>query len=222
MELDSLKTLWQDLDADAAHGDNNEQIVSMLRKRSQSPIAKMRRNLLWELIALVVLYSVTIWYYLSAWGGRYWEIGAVLFLVGAFCLFYYYRKNKLLSNMQCVVCEVRSNLQRQLDTLEKYVNFYFVAGTLLTPLVYFASGLIVFFKTPQAHGSARDLRYQIGDSSVNIIPHIMNQKFFTAFVLIGVGLAIGSYFLNRWYVNKLYGQHIQKLKNLLSQMEEAE
>jgi hypothetical protein len=222
MELDSLKTLWQDLDANTSHADSDEHILSMLRKRSQSPIAKMRRNLLWELIALVVLYSATIWYYVSAWGGRYWEIGGLLFLVGAFCLFYYYRKNKLLSDMQCVVCEVKSNLQRQLVTLEKYVNFYFIAGTLLTPLVYFASGLIVFFKTPQARSISPDLRSQLSDSTVNLIPHIVNHRFFTAFVVIGVVLAIGSYFLNRWYVNKLYGQHIEKLKDLLGQMEEVD
>lgn len=221
MELDSLKTLWQDLDANTAHADSDEHILSMLRKRSQSPIAKMRRNLLWELIALVVLYSATIWYYLSAWGGRYWEIGGILFLVGAFCLFYYYRKNKLLSDMQCVVCEVKSNLQRQLVTLEKYVNFYFVAGTLLTPMVYFASGLIVFFKTPQNHATPSGPITDIS-ASIPIMTHITNHKFFTAFIVIGVVLAIGSYFLNRWYVNKLYGQHIEKLKDLLSQMEEVD
>src|SRR5215831_2917166 len=223
MELDSLKILWQNQDSNTALDDNPERILSMLRKRSQSPIAKMKRNLFWELVALVVLYSATIWYYIVAWHGRYWEIAGLLFLVGAFCLFYYYRKNKLLSQMQCVACEVKSNLQRQLVMLDKYVNFYFIAGTLMTPLVYFAAGLIVFFKTPGNLNRGQSLpNHDIDLSSGTIVAQITNHHFFTAFITIGVSLAIGSYFLNRWYVNKLYGQHIQKLKDLLQQMEEVE
>jgi len=224
MELDNLKLLWQNQDSVSAHPDNSEQILTMLRKRSQSPIAKMKRNLLWELVALVVLYSLTIWYYLAAWQGRYREIAALLFIVGAFCLFYYYRKYKLLNQMQCVACEVKSNLQRQLSTLEKYVHFYFVAGTLLTPLVYFVAGLIVFFKTPHASALPSDPGNPIAVSmySGNFVNHITSNRFFVTFIIIGIVLTISSYFLNRWYVSKLYGQHIQKLKDLLRQMEEAE
>ena len=83
MELDSLKDIWKDQDSSIAYPDNNEQILSMLRKRSQNPIAKIKRNLKWELIAVLVLYTFSIWYYMSSWQGRYWEIALLLFIVGA-------------------------------------------------------------------------------------------------------------------------------------------
>lgn len=219
MELDSLKDIWKNLDEQDLRPGGDVPIMSMLQKRSRSPLAKMKRNLYWEMAALVVFYSLAIWYYITAWQGRYWEVALLLFLVGLFALFYYLRKNKLLKEMQCVSCEVKSNLQRQLITLEKYVNFYFVCTILLTPIAYFVAGLIVFFKTP-ADPTKFDFR-QTGVSLPRTEDLIPDHRFFITFVAIGVILTIAVYFVSRWAINRLYGQHIRKLKELVQQMEEA-
>lgn len=204
MELDNLKDLWRDLDQKDVHQNTDEQIVMILQKKSQSPIARMKRNLLLELIAVIILYSLAIWYFLATARGRYWEIALLLLSAGVVFIFYYYRKNKLLGEMQCLTCEVRSNLQKQLITLEKYVQFYFVSGIILTPVAYFASGLIVLFKSPVQNAAAG-----FTESGEYIV-----------FIIIGLLITIGSYFLNKWYIKKLYGQHIKKLKELLLQMDE--
>lgn len=206
MELDNLKDLWHDLDRATTHRNDDEQILKILQKRSQSPIARMKRNLLLELIAVIILYSFSIWYFLEASRGRYNGIALFLFVIAILFVFYFYRKNKLLGQMQCVTCEVRSNLERQLATLEKYVRFYFVSGTVLGPIAYFGTGLIVLLKYP-VEGVAE----RFTDSVVYIV-----------FVIIGLLITIGSYFLNRWYIRKLYGRHIEKLKALLSQTEEKD
>lgn len=219
MELDSLKDIWKNLDEQDLRPGGDVPIMSMLQKRSRSPLAKMKRNLYWEMAALVVFYSLAIWYYITAWQGRYWEVALLLFLVGLFALFYYLRKNKLLKEMQCVSCEVKSNLQRQLITLEKYVNFYFVCTILLTPIAYFVAGLIVFFKTP-ADPAKFDIR-QTGAALPRTEDLIPDHRFFITFVAIGVILTIAVYFVSRWAINRLYGQHIRKLKELVQQMEEA-
>jgi hypothetical protein len=39
-------------------------------------------------------------------------------------------------------------------------------------------------------------------------------------MLLLIPLTIGVYFLNVWYVGRLYGQHIRKLQDLLREMEE--
>jgi len=223
MELDSLKDIWKELDEDDLRPGGNEEILSMLHKRSRSPVAKMKRNLYWEMGGLVVCYSLAIWYYIISWQGRYWEVALLLFLIGAFALFYYLRKRKLLNEMQCVACEVRSNLRRQLSTLEKYVNFYFVSTILLTPAAYFAAGLIVFFKTPEnSHAKPLDFFGGAGDVAIQISEQLPNQRFFITFVVLGVMISIGAYFLVRWAIDRMYGQHIQKLKELVRQMEEVE
>jgi Ca2+/Na+ antiporter len=204
MELDNLKELWRDMGQKYVHQNTDEQIVIMLQRRSQSPIARMKRNLLFELVAVILLYSPGIVYFMATWNARYWELAVLLLVVGLLFIFYYYRKNRLLSEMQCVTCEVRSNLQKQLTTLEKYVQFYFVSGTVLTPVAYFSSALVVLFKSPALDDA------------------ITNKATYVIIVGIGLVVTIGSYFLNKWYVKKLYGQHIKKLKALLQQMEEQE
>jgi len=199
MELDNLKDAWKGHTIkDAA--DSNDKILSMLQKKSQRPIARMKRNLLWELIAVIVLYSASIVYYVIADKGKYWGVALLLFVVGLLFVFYYFRKNKLLKEMECVACEVKSNLQRQVSTLEKYVRFYFIAGTILTPLSYFTAGLIVLYESPGI---------------------IMDTRFYSWFIGGGIVLTIIVYFLNIWYVNRLYGQHVKNLKGLLRQMDET-
>jgi hypothetical protein len=205
MELDNLKELWQQLDTEKIHGDEQE-ITRIIQQRSQSPVAKMKRNLLIELIVVIVLYSIAIWNFMSTSMGRYSEIAILLLFVGLLFLFYYYKKNRLLKQMQCVTCEVRSNLQRQLTTLEKYVQFYFVCGTILTPVAYFASGAIVMLNYPNEA----------------VASGFTASRSYILFIAIGLLITIGSYFLNKWYIRKLYGQHIKRLRILLHQMEESE
>jgi Ca2+/Na+ antiporter len=199
MELDNLKEAWKGHTVKNA-ADSNEQILSMLHKKSQRPIAKMKRNLFRELVTVIVLYTACILYYVISDGGKFWEVALMLFIIGVLFLFFYYRKNKLLNEMECVACEVKSNLQRQVSTLEKYVRFYFIAGTILTPLSYFTAGIILLNKTPGI---------------------TLNTGFYMFFFGVGVVMTILLYFVNKWYVNKLYGQHVKKLKELLKQMEET-
>lgn len=199
MELDNLKQAWKD-QATAPADKGEEQILSMLRKKSQSPIARIKRNLRWELIAVVVLYVSTIVYYISANHGRYWELAILLFIVGAVFILYYYQKNKLLNQMECVVCEVRSNLQRQVNTLEKYIRFYFLAGVIITPICYFITAIIVAYKS----------NFTLSN----------NTGFLVWLIGVGIVLTFGLYFLNRWYVNRLYGRHVKKLRKLLEETEE--
>lgn len=221
MELDSLKDIWKNLDEEDLQPGREVPILSMLQKRSQSTIARLKRNLNRELIAVLIIYSLTIWYIVT-YQRLYSELAVLLALVGGAFLFYYYRKNKLLKQMQCVACEVRSNLKQQLSTLEKYVRFYFVAGTILTPLAYFAAGVIILFHEVTPSLSDLPVEAQTSVSNMPIAATVSNHRFFVLFISIGVVLTVGSYFLNRWLINKMYGQHIEKLKDLLYQMEEEQ
>jgi hypothetical protein len=221
MELDSLKDIWKNLDEEDLQPAREVPILSMLQKRSQSTIARLKRNLNRELIAVVVIYSLTIWYIVT-YQQMYSELAVLLALVGGAFLFYYYRKSKLLKQMQCVACEVRSNLKQQLVTLEKYVRFYFIAGSILTPLAYFAAGVIILFNAHDFNASLSDVpvNAETSVSQIPVVSHISNHRFFVLFLSIGAVLTVGSYFINKWLINKMYGQHIQKLKELLFQMED--
>jgi hypothetical protein len=205
MELEQLKNLWPKEMGTAQKQD--EYLLSLLSKRSNSPIAKMKRNLRWELIAMIVLYTGGIMYYFYAFEGRMVEIAWLMLALGLIYLVYYYYKNRLLNKMQCVACQVKSHLELQLGTLEKYVRFYLMAGNILFPLALLAVGYVGMILYPERI------------HSLNTIDTPYVQQFAIKYLLMTAALSVGVYFLNKWYVNRLYGRHIAKLKEMLRDME---
>jgi 4-hydroxybenzoate polyprenyltransferase len=208
MELDQLKNIWQ---KEQSPRKEDKQMLSLLGKRSNNPIARMKRNLFSELIAIIILYGSMIVYYAYAFHGTMSEVSWFLVAIAVFFIIYYYRKNKLLNEMECVACHVKSNLQRQVRTLEKYVQFYLIAGTALGPLTILFFGWVFYIKLPKKTPSVfypAPGTYPWWESGL-------------AWVGLLVVCTILVYYLNVWYVRKLYGKHVQKLKELLAEMDEG-
>jgi hypothetical protein len=205
MELESLKTIWKNVDV-AAEGTSAEELELLLSKKSKSPITKLKRNLFWEMIAVAVLYGITIIYYLSANTPGMLYMVTMLLVLGALYCWYYVFKRKLLNSMECVTCEVKSNLSTQLTTLEKLVKLYLWAGTLLVPLLLVLSFLVGLFFMDNGV-----LLAKLGSKIIIV---------FVVWALISFLLTIPVYFLNKWYVNLLYGRHVKKLRQIVNEMNE--
>ena len=62
MELDQLKEMWSDV-GQSKTSTSEQELQTILQKKSKSPIAKMKRNLFIEMLIVVVLYSSTILHY---------------------------------------------------------------------------------------------------------------------------------------------------------------
>jgi hypothetical protein len=208
MELESLKYIWRSQETPPAPEPDRSAMLALLEQRSRGPVARMRRNLVGEGILLLITYIPGILCYILEFEGRLsamsWLLGLLALAFGA----YYYRKYRLLSQMQCVTCQVRSNLSRQVKTLKKYTRFYLLAGTGVIPVTFFLAYAIIRWKLPSA-GSALYFR-------LHPMPWWANPIYW---MILLVPVTIGSYFANAWYVNKLYGRHIKKLQDLLREME---
>ena len=207
MELDDMKNIWKDRGVEGAGADK---ISAMLGRQSQGPIAKMKRNLRMELLIVIFGFGAVAVYHFIAFKGQYSIIGwAYAFLLVLFC-YYFFRKNKLLNGMQCSGCQIKSNLELQLKMLERYVRFYLISGTGIIPVLIIFLGIVLYYKKPA------------GVNETIFYPSATNPvwKFLLAwFILLTVSSAI-MWVLNRGYVNKLYGRHISKLKQLLGQINE--
>lgn len=207
MELDQLKEMWSDVGTKQSNT-SKEELQTLLQKKSKSPIAKMKRNLFVELVAVLVIYILTIAsYFIQFTGGMRWNAW-LLVVISVLYLLYYLRKRKLLNSMECITCEVKSNLKMQLSTLEKYVRFYLIAGTALFPVAMIATGMIVFFYSPE-------ITKDITDPSGKFV-----WVFTAVLVVFSSVLTVPLYFLNKWYVRKLYGQHVERLKEIVNEMNE--
>jgi hypothetical protein len=205
MELDNLKTIWKE--QELLPGDDQEHaemLAQLIRERSHGPIARMRRNLRFEGLLMLVTYIPTVMMYLFMFQGRLSGIGLMMTLILIFFLVYFYQKNRLLKKMQCVTCEVRSNLAQQVRVLGKYIRFYLWSGMVVKMAAFVIAYWVLEYSEMQAHKLQS--------------PHWFKPVYLLVLL---VPFAVGSYFLDRAYIHKLYGRHVKKLKELLREMDEV-
>lgn len=203
MELETFKSIWKEQDQPPEEKTSRNELLALLQKRSRGPIARMRRNLRIEALLMIVSYLPCILFYWWGFEGR--MSGISWLMAGLFLGFYiyYYRKNRLLKQMECVSCEVRSNLAGQLKTLKKYIRFYFWSSTLVVPaMAFFSFEIALHNRAPQD-------------------PPFSWWKGISLLLALIISLTVGIYYFNKWYINKLYGRHILKLQNLLREMDEG-
>lgn len=206
MELDELKDIWKEQAPEQVSKD----VQPLLDKKSNTPIAKMKRHLIVELIAVIVLYGFIISYFFISLERKFISVSVLYFIIGSLFCIYYYKKFRLLKEMECMACEVKSNLSKQVATLEKYIRFYLWAGTAIIPIV-----LIFFYWFEYTYVPPGKEHFFILPSDTTSI-----AKSLGSLLKWIIPLTIVFYYVNKWYVRKLYGKHVESLKQMLAQMED--
>ena len=205
MELDNLKTIWKEVGT--KNSTSTEELEQLLGKKSKSPIAQLKRTLFWEMMVVVIIYGSTILYYVIENKPGMLYLALLMAATGGLYAWYYIAKRKLLIKMQCVTCEVKSNLSTQLTILEKYLKLYLWAGTLLLPVLLISCGLILYFNNPVP-------------SNTGVSKSDFFIYFLAGMLIVSLVLTIPLYFLNKWYIHLLYGRHVKKLRSIVNEMNE--
>lgn len=206
MELEQLKDMWKEQDSVNSPID----VQPLLGKKSKSPIAIMKRHLNLELIFVVVSYGLVIAFYLIAYSGRFAVVAGMYIIIGLLFCLYYYKKYRLLNDMECMACQVKSNLGQQVKTLEKYVRFYWLAGTAILPIFMIFFYWFEYTFLPPGKGRI----FLQASETVSMAKSLGNLAIW---IIIAT---VAGYYVNQWYVKKLYGKHVDKLKQMLLQMED--
>ncbi len=210
MDLEELKDLWQQEKQSDASGEQH--LKDMLAAKSKSPVAIMKRNLLTELLLVIITYGISIVFYFTAWKGKMSEVAWFMLGIALIFVVYYYRKNKLLEQMSSPAGHVRQHLENQITTLERFVRFYLLAGKILIPVSMIFFGWIFYLNA----------RYI---SPANIFFPSQENPVWKVILVWSVLIILITFVLsivNKWYVQKLYGIHISKLKAILHEMEEED
>jgi hypothetical protein len=210
MELDQMKDLWKNQSLNVQHLLSNEEVMTMINHSSNSPVAKMKRNLRKELIFVVVSFSMAAFIFLIGFDGKMIAFSAVYVFLMLVYFLYFFFKNRLLSSMQCVVCEVKSNLSMQVSSLEKYIKYNLIISTLIVPVIFMLGAFILY------------LDYHADSFKAIIFYSVAYPVWVTTVVWVGISivLTVPSYFLNRKYLHWLYGKHISRIRKILSEMDE--
>ena len=138
-------------------------------------------------------------------GSLKWTSISILVLFVGYS-FYYVKKLLLLSRFDSGNADIKSNLEKLIANLKSYLKFYKRSYTVLYP-VYFCLGLLF---AALERGAEEFLR--IISRPNNIIYLLVSASLFFVF----------SRWLTNWYLKKLYGDHLEKLKALLTDIEMVE
>jgi hypothetical protein len=197
-ELDDLRSIWKSNTPFQAV--KTEEISAMLKGGSKSIIAKLKKSVWFELIFTVVVGLVMLYYSFTIRDGALkWSIVSILILFLAYTI-YYVKKINLLNSFNPSHQNVRENLEKLVNDLDTYVRFYKRSYTFMYP-VYFVLGL--FFAAVE--------------KGMDTFLHNLTQpSMIIRLIFIAAVFLIAALVISNWYVKKLYGNHLEKLRSLLS------
>ena len=211
IELDDLKNIWSsNIESDIGKQSiEQEKIRTLLKSKSTNIIDKVRTNLLREIImfcvCLLLVACVPVYLQTKEVFILCVIIVAVIFIP---YLIYYLKKYHELKRFFSYNENMKSSLQQLIQQLEKYLSIYFWGSLLLTPV----SGFSMCYVTLYEMKALGFLLYFDVYSSATL-------SMILSFALL---LTLISYPVMKWYIRKLYGQHLEKLKGCLKELEEAE
>lgn len=194
-----MKSIWKSSEPSFQPKDPGE-IAAMLSRNSLSIVDKLKRNV-WIDMIITLITSVGLLIYAMTLpsGATKWTYVAILSTLLLY-VFYYIKKIALLRRFDPVANDVRTHVEGLISTLSGYLEFYRRSYTVLYPVFFFVVLMLIGIDQ-----GASSLFHSL-QQPVNIISLVL--------------LAVCYYYLStkvvRWFLNRLYGRHLEKLKNLLT------
>ncbi|MGD1841082.1 MAG: hypothetical protein ACFB0B_09320 [Thermonemataceae bacterium] len=204
MELDALKTLWkeqQEAVQEEIKPIEAAQLLALLRQRSHSVVAKIKRNLLGEVILSLAI-GVLFLAFIPSLSNTTLQITLTSFIVffcSATSMVYLYFWRWIKSNYD-LSDNLRAATQRLIFCMERAIKISLYCNMVLIPLGTTLGGL---------YG------YALGGKPIDLYS---NVSFTVTMVLILLFSILMAYPLHRLYINKLYRKHLKHLKAVLEEM----
>ena len=202
MELDDLRRQWQQPDPAASPPVSPAQLGGLLAQDSDSLVEKMRHSARRELV-------FTIGFTVVAAGVYHWyrqpivQLQVYLFVPLLGILYYYfYRKLKMLRAMAGAEGHVRGHLQRLCSGLRALLRFYYGLTMVTVPVAALLSLAILVNMEMARPGPFR--------------PKAMLA--IGGFVLYCLAVGWGISRATRWYLQRLYGRHLDHLETNLHEL----
>ena len=201
MELEDLKSIWKNSEP-AFQPKNEKEIALMLRGRSVSIINKLKRNVLFELAIAVAVSAGLLTYALSLETGALKWTSISLLLMCLVYSIYYVKKLLLLNRFLVLDGNLHDTIALLVQNLSSYLRFYKNSYAILYP-VYFILGIMF---SMMERGMDRYLQFLSRPSTIIYMLLTAGVFFFVS--------TLGA----NWYLKKLYGNHLEKLKNILEEL----
>jgi hypothetical protein len=206
MELDDLRRQWQRPEKAVPPAITPAELQALLRRQRGGLIEKMRRNTYWEAGVASVLVVPTLVVFLAHNRGPLAVLYAgSLALLTMMMAYYYYKVIRLLRRLAETTGSVRGHLERLYAGLRQLLRFYYrltlatLPGSLL--LIY---GFFMGKELLRPGGFRASLLAEVG----------------VGLLLIGALLQTAVVYGTRWWMQRLYGQHLDRLEGQLRELDE--
>jgi hypothetical protein len=199
-EMDDLKSMWKQ---PGFKPKQEAEIASMLTGKSNTIVSKLKRSVWFELI-LTIVFGIGLGYYALTLenGAMRWTSISLVVLFIAYIL-YFVKKIMILNQFDSSTHDLKTTLQRLHERLTLYLTFYKRSYAILYP-VYFCLGLLFGLLERGAD---------------HFVSRFSNVGFSVWFIVFTILFFVGIYMLTNWYLKKLYGNHLDKLRTLLNELE---
>jgi hypothetical protein len=206
MELDELKKeLQHKFEQDSATR-SIKPIESYIQQRSSSVIAKIKRNIVAEILLNLVFLPAFTWVfiqYTSIYTRFFMGFGVLFCILFTAYLWKLFRKIKL---VETEPFSIRENLIRIISILAHFTRLYFQITMLMLPIAFLA-GIITGY-LDIAGSKELFARFTWTGSIAYYICFFAAWSFF-------------MYFFTKWYIKKLYGNLLGHLRDQLRELDRS-
>lgn len=193
MELDDLKHIWQNAGEESQPSMNAEALLRLTKQSSQNIIERLVRNIWYELV--VSIFVVIAWFYYTLfYAEEHWRIGGLtmgIFMIAS--LGFYLWVLFRLKSISMADISLKESLTQLIKQFKLYIKAYTWLNILLIPFANFLGAYLIL--SPLEDGIKTS-------------------------AMIAVGMAPLMWWLMRWYINRLYGQHLTRLESILQELNE--
>ena len=211
MELDELKNYLNRQLEEQSPLQSSGEISAILRNKSIGIVDRIRRSLWIELV--ISLLAVVAVLYAKNLGGSYvMQIYFNIFL-GITLMFLPIFISLIRSTYQLSpeLSSVKTNLTRLHLLISRFTRFYFIFSmAIFLPVIFYSLIAAVYERTNQSLMESLQFYMQLPAVPLLLI----------GLYILGFGIFL--YFFARWYIRLLYGKYLDKLKDLLTELDTLE
>lgn len=197
MELDELKNIWQQASNESISSQiiQKEELSFMIKGKSSDILTKLKRNLLLESILCLLCFPAFVYVIFVAEVENYHRyVCSVLFFITLGILVAFWFEYRSLQKFDANT-DLITSLKSTVTQLTKFTNIYMIFNYLLLfPMLLYGSVVGI---------------------------EITGQELTSTFLIVNsIVISPLGYWWLKYYIRKVYQQHLDKLKNCLSELEE--
>lgn len=206
MELDDYKIVVKQIGRESFSPKALPDIADYMQGQTQSIVGKIKRNLKLEIAfaGLFLVFDLCMLVFFSQI--FYLRLFTMMLLIFCICFIYYVAKLLRYIQVQYTLdASVNEQLAQYIHIISRFTRLYFQLTMVMIPLILFMAFITGYLDQDQS-----------GNFSV-----LFSSQTILIYLSLSAAWSLVMYFFTKWYIKKMYGNHLNKLKEQLRELQEV-